>query len=105
MTHCGICAFAEEHGYTEGNDAHCRICHRSWGGLAEAHCGKCHRQFGGMTAFDAHMRGDVCRDPAGVKVTSGAPRFRVVMRKHGAVWVQASDESGFTRRSRPRRTA
>ena len=109
MKHCEVCAFNAQHGYIPSRVVwHCHACCTTGGGLAEVHCGGlsgCHRTFGGMTAFDAHKRGEVCRDPSALKDVSGAPRFQVVMRKHGAVWVKKEPESRSSRRSEPRRTA
>lgn len=70
------------------NFTHCRDCHRTWHGHAECHCGQCCRSFGGDIAFLAHRADGVCRDPSGLKTKDGQPRFRIIERKDGYVWVQ-----------------
>jgi hypothetical protein len=92
---CEVCRDIEAKGYSD--IAHCggpNGCHRTWGGHAEAHCAVCHRQFGGDVAFMAHQADGICRDPAQLKTRTGRPRFRIVERKHGVVWIQ-NDERVF----------
>lgn len=101
MTQCQTCAFIEEKGYSPPGVFHCSGtdgCHRSWKSHAECHCATCHRSFGGDEAFQAHIVGDVCRDPAQLKTKAGVPRFRPIEREGGFVWVSVRPETPRARR-------
>lgn len=79
MNCCGVCAYADEHGWwgPGHRGTHCRVCHRSWTSLTSSHCTVCHRHFGSDVAADAHRIGNVCDDPKGFPVwrTDQGPIF------------------------------
>lgn len=108
MNRCTVCTFTEEHGhYPSGTHSHCDGCHRSWRGHSECHCTSCHRHFGGETAFDAHRVDGICRDPAMLKTrTTNKPRFKVIERLDGVVWVAVrSGPNRYVTDDRERRRA
>lgn len=86
---CNVCAFAEEHGYTPDDLAHCDGCHRSWKGHAVAHCSECHATFTSDTGFDLHLKGDGCKDPATARRKNGFALYRLVERFGGPTWALA----------------
>lgn len=103
-TACATCDEIEAAGYSPV--AHCDGCHITWGGHAEVHCGQCHRHFSGDTAFMAHRRDSVCRDPSSLKDGEGNPRFVPVQKRSRfgsrTVWVRAKefDASAFQNESK-----
>lgn len=83
---CDICIFAKQHGHWPEAVIHCDDCHRSWHGLAEAHCPQCCAHFTSDSAFDLHLTGDGCKDPATARRKNGFALYRLVERFGGSCW-------------------
>lgn len=52
-------------------------CGKSWKqrGNRTGHCSGCHHTFEGQSLFDAHRKGGVCADPAGMVIAGEPLRF------------------------------
>ncbi len=66
-------------------------CGRIWRGHASAHCPTCHNHFTSDRAFDAHLASpdspNPCYPPETLIRKDGEPRFLLVQRAHGPVWM------------------
>lgn len=86
---CTHCTFVETHGYSPPGEYHCPDCHATWKGLSAAHCVQCCHTFTSDTAFDLHLEGDGCKDPASARRKNGMALYRLIQRADGPAWAIA----------------
>lgn len=89
LADCPTCTEIETRGYSPPGLYHCDECHATWRGLSTSHCARCHHTFTSDTAFDLHLKGDSCKDPASARRENGMALYRLIHRADGPAWALA----------------